>query len=60
MISGSVSLLTQKKGERKMEVDRNLKHVLAVRNISLQQLSEDSDIPLETLRNIYYGKIANP
>ncbi len=43
-----------------MEVDRNLKHVLAVRNISLQQLSEDSDIPLETLRNIYYGKIANP
>ena len=43
-----------------MKIDRNLKHVLAARNISLQQLSEDSDVPLETLRNIYYGKISNP
>ena len=42
------------------EIDSILRTVLASRNITLQQLAEKSDMPLETIRNIYYGKIKNP
>lgn len=37
-----------------------LKHAMNVRNITLQQLSDQSGVPLETLRNFYYNKINEP
>lgn len=43
-----------------MEIDSTLHHVMAVRDLTLQQLSDESGVPLETIRNIYYGKIENP
>ena len=49
-----------KKGEQTMEIDSTLHHVMNVRNLTLQQLSDESGVPLETIRNIYYGKIENP
>lgn len=42
------------------EIDSILRTVLASRNITLQQLAEESEVPHETIRNIYYGKIKNP
>lgn len=37
-----------------------LKHVMDVRGITLQQLADQSGVPLETLRNFYYNKINEP
>lgn len=38
----------------------NLKSIMIKQKITLNQLAEMSDVPLETLRNIYYGKVSDP
>lgn len=43
-----------------MEVNETLKHVMAVRHLNLQQLSDKSGVTYETLRNIYYDRIHDP
>lgn len=37
-----------------------LKFLLNKNKMSYQELSERSDVPLETIRNIYYGKVTDP
>lgn len=37
-----------------------LKELLNERNMSLQELAERADVPYETMRNIYYGKVTDP
>lgn len=37
-----------------------LHHVMAKRNLTLQQVADDSNLPIETLRNIYYEKSHDP
>lgn len=49
-----------KEGEQTMEIGSTLRNVMAVRDLTLQQVSDESGVPLETIRNIYYGKIENP
>lgn len=41
-------------------VSEILKDVMAKRELTLQQLADRADIPLDTLRNIYYNKINEP
>lgn len=38
-------------------ISDNLRNIMQLKDISLNQLAEEADIPLETLRNIYYGKV---
>lgn len=38
-------------------ISDNLRAAMQMRDITLNQLAEEADIPLETLRNIYYGKV---
>lgn len=40
-------------------ISENLKFAMHFKNIGLSNLSEQSDIPLETLRNIYYGRVSD-
>lgn len=37
-----------------------LREILAVRGMSKDELAEMCDLPLETIKNIYYGKTADP
>lgn len=39
---------------------KTLKELMNERNMSLQELAELADVPYETLRNIYYGKVTDP
>lgn len=38
----------------------NLKDILMTRNISVAEFADMCDLPLETVRNIYYGKTLDP
>lgn len=44
----------------KDRISANLKEVMKKKNIDINSLSEKSNIPLETIKNIYYGKTAHP
>lgn len=44
---------------RKM-IEKELKYLLEKNNMSYQELAKKADIPLETMRNIYYGRVKNP
>lgn len=37
-----------------------LRQVLSERHLSWQECAESADIPLETMRNLYYGKVKDP
>ncbi len=37
-----------------------IKEILREKNISLQELADMADVPFETMRNIYYGKVTDP
>ena len=37
-----------------------LNEVMAERNLSIQEVAEMSELPYETVRNIYYGKVTDP
>ena len=37
-----------------------LEHLLKENNMKYQELAEKADIPLETMRNIYYGRVTDP
>lgn len=41
-------------------LSNRLKQALSERNLSLQECSELADIPLETMKNLYYGKVKDP
>lgn len=41
-------------------LSERLREILAVRKMSKEELAERCDLPLETIRNIYYGKTADP
>lgn len=41
-------------------LSERLRDLLNTRQISLQQLADMSDLPLETVRNVYYGRAADP
>lgn len=43
-----------------MEIDSTLRNLLAEKKMTLQQLADASDVPIETIRNIYYGKVDDP
>lgn len=43
-----------------MKTSDVLKHVMTKREITMQQLAEQSGVPIETIRNIYYNKICDP
>lgn len=46
-------------GKRKMLQDE-LKDLLKKKKMKYQDLAEAADLPLETVRNIYYGKVTDP
>lgn len=39
---------------------QQLRKIAARRNLTIQQLAEMADIPLETMKNLYYGRVADP
>ena len=41
-------------------ISENLRTIMKSRNLTLNQLAEMADVPLETVRNIYYGKVTDP
>lgn len=41
-------------------IAERLRQLLNARNISLADFAEMCDLPLETVKNVYYGKIADP
>ena len=41
-------------------IGQQIRKIAARRNLSIQQLSEMSGIPLETMRNLYYGRVEDP
>ncbi len=41
-------------------LSNTLKELMNEENISLQELAEKADVPYETMRNIYYGKVTDP
>lgn len=41
-------------------LSKTLKELLIGRNMTLQELAEHADVPYETVRNIYYGKVTDP
>lgn len=41
-------------------ISEKMKEAMQVKNINLSQLTEQSNIPYETLRNLYYAKNKNP
>ncbi|MBQ7955584.1 MAG: helix-turn-helix domain-containing protein [Lachnospiraceae bacterium] len=41
-------------------LSKTLKELLNERNMSLQELADQANIPYETMRNIYYGKVTDP
>lgn len=41
-------------------LSKRLKEILAEKKISLEYYSQMSNVPIETLRNIYYGRTSNP
>ena len=42
------------------ELQSTLRGVMKKRNISLYQLAAKSDVPIDTIKNIYYGRISDP
>ena len=42
------------------DLSDTLRYVMANRNLTLQQLADNSNLPIETLRNIYYEKSHDP
>lgn len=41
-------------------LSEQLKKICLKRNLSIQQLAEMSDVPIETMKNIYYGRVKDP
>ncbi len=41
-------------------LSKTLKELMNDKNMSLQELAERADVPFETVRNIYYGKVTDP
>ena len=41
-------------------LSKRLKEILSEKKISLEYYSQMSNVPIETLRNIYYGRTSNP
>lgn len=41
-------------------LSERLKQLMALHNMSKEELAEKCDLPLETVRNIYYGKTTDP
>lgn len=51
-------LMTQQRF-RKM-ISKNLKDILKKKKMSYQQLADEANLPLETVRNLYYGRVTDP
>lgn len=43
-----------------MELSEKLRELLTEKEMSYAELAERADVPLETVRNIYYGKVKDP
>jgi len=41
-------------------LSKRLKQALAENNISWQKCAELANVPQETMRNLYYGKVKDP
>lgn len=41
-------------------LSKRLKQALSERDMTWQKCAELADIPLETMRNLYYGKVKDP
>lgn len=41
-------------------IQEELKYLLEKNNMSKEELAEKADVPLETMRNLYYGKVKDP
>lgn len=41
-------------------LSERLKQAFSERGIAWQECAEQADIPLETMRNLYYGKVKDP
>lgn len=41
-------------------LSERLKQAFAERDMTWQECAELADIPLETMRNLYYGKVKDP
>lgn len=37
-----------------------LKEIMRVKGVDCRELSNSSEVPLETIRNLYYGKVTDP
>lgn len=40
-------------------ISENIKFAMHFKNIGIQQLADQADIPFETLKNIYYGRVSD-
>lgn len=41
-------------------IKKELQYLLEKYNMTYQELAEKADVPLETMRNLYYGRVNNP
>ncbi|MBE5943597.1 MAG: helix-turn-helix transcriptional regulator [Lachnospiraceae bacterium] len=43
-----------------MTLNERFRGLVDAKNLSLQEVSEGADVPFETVRNIYYGRVTDP